>query len=176
MVGGQYSIWKVHGFAKQKIKFLFGCCLIVPIFHIRKHNKLISWTLENLIALRSRLCNLIRYRQNIVTILYNIYKDDTSSIINELALSIIDNDIDIHNMMSVEVEIESLHEIIHSYRITHRVINEAYDSLLDYSYQEYQLLLQAYQAIYSACILKNKRIPWSSYLKIFNLKEFYLSM
>lgn len=171
-----FNIWRVKGFVWQKAKFILFCFFIVPLFYIHKRNRRVGQTIENLLHLRMRLCHIVRYRQNIITILYNQYKDDAEPMINELAQKIINNDVDIHNMNVSEIAIESLHGVVHSYRSKNKKISMAYDNLLDYSSEEYRLLLQAYQTILSECLLMCKRSPWDVYIKIFNLTSFKLDI
>jgi hypothetical protein len=123
----KYSIWKINGFYREKIYFLLSCLLIYPIFRRHHYEIFAQQSIEGLALLRHNLLRIVRYRQNSIAVLYIKYHKIMPKIVNELSVSVMEEEVNIFTFSKVEFEIEGILQLIDSsINYNHQMFSEYY--------------------------------------------------
>ncbi|MDR1991638.1 MAG: hypothetical protein LBP70_02835 [Mycoplasmataceae bacterium] len=168
------TVWQIEGHRREKILLGFSFILIYPMFRISHYQRMVNNAIETMRLLRNNLLKIVRYRQNSIAVLHIKYHKLIPKILEELSRSVIEYHINSYNFNDLELEIESILQLINSdVNFDHQIASQ-YNKILAWTEEEYNNVVQAYYYHYSKIIAKTKRFPWKYLIKINDLKKFEL--
>jgi aminoglycoside phosphotransferase family enzyme len=84
------------------------------MFRISHYQRMVNNAIETMRLLRNNLLKIVRYRQNSIAVLHIKYHKLIPKILEELSRSVIEYHINSYNFNDLELEIESILQLINS--------------------------------------------------------------
>ncbi|MDR2822967.1 MAG: hypothetical protein LBV37_00310 [Mycoplasmataceae bacterium] len=165
------GFWKTNGNHADKFYVTLSFMLIYPIFRFSKHEQEIVTNINVLSKYRENLLEIVLCRKELLKSFYRRYKRKLKPNIDKLCLGLMQRNVFVYSMNKLELEIEGFHHVIQDDADSDKKMVSYLNETFLPSEKEFNALTHAYNSLYQAILVKNRRFPWNILLKFLRFKE-----